>query len=161
MTSTSKGYALPRWLRPMNRLVVTMQRAGLRTGPVHTLTVRGRKSGKDRTTPVTPFEFEGGRYIVGGFPGADWVANARAAGVGVFASGRRSQRVRLVELSAEESRPVLAVFPAKVPRGVPLIRQARVVQDGTPEEFVALAGRVAVFRIEPAEGPGSERSSSR
>ncbi|SDT00333.1 deazaflavin-dependent oxidoreductase, nitroreductase family [Actinopolymorpha singaporensis] len=154
MTSRSKEYALPRWLRPMNRLLVTVQRAGLRTGPVYTLTVRGRRSGKDRTTPVTPFEFEGGRYVVGGFPGADWVANARAAGAGVFGSGRRRQRVRLVELSPEESRPVLAAFPAKVPRGVPLMRQAGIVREGTPEEYAALAGRLAVFRIEPADDSG-------
>ena len=55
---------------------------------------------------------------------------------------------------------MLAAFPAKVPRGVPLMRQAGVVQEGTPEEFSALAGRVAVFGIELADGSGSARSSS-
>ena len=46
------------------------------------LTVPGRKSGRPRSTPMTPFEFQGGLYVVAGYPGADWAANARAAGTG-------------------------------------------------------------------------------
>lgn len=38
------------------------------------LTVTGRTSGRPRTTPITPMYVDGKRYVVGGFPGADWCA---------------------------------------------------------------------------------------
>lgn len=74
----------PRYLKPMNRVMMAVQRLGIPTGPAMVLTVRGRKSGRLRSTPMTPFEFEGGLYVVAGYPGADWAANARAAGAGTL-----------------------------------------------------------------------------
>jgi len=87
--------------------------------------------------------------VVAGYPGADWAANARAAGSGTLARGRRSRRVRIVELTAEQARPVLRAFSRQVPVGVAFAKRSGMVRDGTPEEFEALAGRVAVFRFEP------------
>ncbi|HTX97390.1 MAG TPA: nitroreductase family deazaflavin-dependent oxidoreductase [Mycobacterium sp.] len=139
----------PRYLKPMNRVMMAIQRIGIPTGPAMVLTVPGRKSGQPRSTPMTPFEFEGGLYVVAGYPGADWAANARAAGTGTLSRGRRSQEVRIVELTANESRPVLRAFPANVPVGVAFAKRSGMVRDGTPDEFEALAGRVAVFRFEP------------
>src|SRR5579875_4020300 len=108
----------PRFLKPMNKLMIAVQKLGIPTGPAMVLTVPGRKSGQPRSTPMTPFEFRGGLYVVAGYPGADWAANARAAGTGTLRRGRRSRRVNIVELSAEEARPVLRQFAAKVPVGV-------------------------------------------
>jgi deazaflavin-dependent oxidoreductase (nitroreductase family) len=139
----------PRYLKPMNKVMMTVQKLGIPTGPAMVLTVPGRKSGRPRSTPMTPFEFEGGLYVVAGYPGADWTANARAAGTGTLARGRRSREVRIVELSAEEARPVLRVFPAQVPVGVGFAKRSGMVRDGTADEFEALAGRVAVFRFDP------------
>ncbi len=139
----------PRYLKPMNRVMMAVQRLGIPTGPAMVLTVPGRKSGRLRSTPMTPFEFEGGLYVVAGYPGADWAANARAAGTGTLSRGRRSQEVRIVELSASQSRPVLREFPAKVPVGVAFAKRSGMVRDGTADEFEALAGRLAVFRFEP------------
>ncbi|MGH3677840.1 MAG: deazaflavin-dependent nitroreductase, partial [Mycobacterium sp.] len=48
----------PRYLKPMNRVVKGLQKLGLRTGPAMVLTVPGRKSGRLRSTPMTPFEFQ-------------------------------------------------------------------------------------------------------
>lgn len=33
---------------------------------------------------MTPFEVDGGHYVVAGYSGADWAANARAAGAGTL-----------------------------------------------------------------------------
>jgi deazaflavin-dependent oxidoreductase (nitroreductase family) len=140
----------PRWLKRMNKVVVAMQRLGVPTGPSLVLTVPGRKSGKPRSTPMTPFDHDGGLYTVAGYPGADWAANARAAGLGTLTRGRRSRRVRIVELPADESRPVLRAFAVKVPVGVGFAKRSGLVVDGTPDEFEALAGRLAVFRFDPA-----------
>ncbi|KLO34000.1 deazaflavin-dependent nitroreductase family protein [Mycobacterium nebraskense] len=139
----------PRYLKPMNRVMMVVQRLGIPTGPAMVLTVPGRKSGRLRSTPMTPFEFRGSLYVVAGYPGADWAANARAAGAGTLSRGRRSQEVRIVELSAGEARPVLRAFPAKVPVGVSFAKRSGMVRDGTADEFEALAGRLAVFRFEP------------
>jgi len=143
----------PRYLKPMNKLMMAVQRLGIPTGPAMVLTVPGRKSGLPRSTPMTPFEFQSGLYVVAGFPGADWAANARAAGTGTLARGRRSRSVKIVELSAEEARPVLRAFPTEVPVGVAFAKRSGMVRDGTADEFEALAGRLAVFRFEPTTSP--------
>jgi deazaflavin-dependent oxidoreductase (nitroreductase family) len=140
----------PRWLKPMNKLVVAMQKIGVPAGPSMVLTVPGRRSGQPRSTPMTPFDHDGGLYTVAGYPGADWAANARAAEVGTLTRGRRSRRVRIIELSADESRPVLRAFALKVPVGVGFAKRSGLVADGTADEFEALAGRLAVFRFDPA-----------
>ncbi len=68
----------PWWLKPMNKVLMAAMKTGLmKDGPL-VLTVTGRKSGQPRSTPITPFEVDGQRYVVGGFPGADWVRNAQA-----------------------------------------------------------------------------------
>jgi deazaflavin-dependent oxidoreductase (nitroreductase family) len=133
----------------MNKVMMAVQRLGIPTGPAFVLTVPGRKSGRPRSTPMTPFKFGGGLYVVAGYPGSDWASNARAAGAGTLSRGRRSRQVTIVELSAEEARPVLRAYPAQVPVGVAFAKRSGMVRDGTADEFEALAGRIAVFRFEP------------
>lgn len=138
----------PRWLKPMNKMMLAVQRLGVPTGPAMVLTVPGRKSGRPRTTPMTPFEHDGGLYTVAGYPRSDWAANARAAGAGMLSRGRRSRPVRIVELSPDDAGPVLRSFAVKVPVGVAFAKRSGLVRQGTPDEFETLAGRVAVFRFD-------------
>jgi deazaflavin-dependent oxidoreductase (nitroreductase family) len=139
----------PRWLKPMNKFMIAVQKLGIPTGPAMVLTVPGRKSGQPRSTPMSPFEHHGGLYTVAGYPGADWARNARAAGAGTLARGRTSRRVKIVELSAEEAGPVLRTFAVKVPVGVGFAKRSGLVNQGTPDEFELLAGRLVVFRFDP------------
>jgi deazaflavin-dependent oxidoreductase (nitroreductase family) len=139
----------PRYLKQMNRVVKALQKLGIHTGPAMVLTVPGRKSGRPRSTPMTPFEFQGGLYTVAGFPRADWARNARAAGAGTLSHGRKSRPVKIVELSPDEARPVLRAFPVEVPVGVGFGKRSGLVRDGTPDEFETLAGKVPVFRFDP------------
>jgi deazaflavin-dependent oxidoreductase (nitroreductase family) len=139
----------PRYLKPMNKVMIAVQKLGIPTGPAMVLTVPGRKSGQPRSTPMTPFEFDGGLYVVAGYPGAHWAANARTAGNGTLSKGRRSRQVKIVELTAEQARPILRVYPAEVPVGVAFAKRSGMVADGTSDEFEALAGRLAVFRFDP------------
>jgi hypothetical protein len=55
----------------------------------------------------------------------------------------------MVELSAEDARPFLRAFPTEVPTGVGFMKRAGLVTEGRPDEFEALAGRCAVFRLDP------------
>jgi deazaflavin-dependent oxidoreductase (nitroreductase family) len=145
----------PRYLKPMNKVMLALQKLGIPTGPAMVLTVPGRKSGQPRNTPMTPFERAGSLYVVAGYPGSDWAANARAAGTGTLSRGRRSRQVRIVELSAQEARPILRVYPDEVPVGVTFAKRSGMVRDGTSAEFEALADRIAVFRFDPvATGVG-------
>jgi deazaflavin-dependent oxidoreductase (nitroreductase family) len=132
----------------MNRVVKAIQKLGIPAGPAMVLTVPGRKTGRPRSTPMTPFEHDGGLYVVAGYPGADWAANARAARGGTLARGRKSRPVKIVELSAAEAGPVLRTFAVKVPVGVGFAKRAGLVRTGAPDEFEALADRLSVFRFD-------------
>jgi deazaflavin-dependent oxidoreductase (nitroreductase family) len=141
----------PWWLKPANKVVIQMSRLGMSFGgesPV-VLTVPGRKSGTPRSTPVTPMTVHGKRYVVAGFPGADWVQNVRAAKEVTLTRGRNKERVRMVELSPEDAKPLLRAFPTEVPTGVGFMKRSGLVKEGRPDEFENLAGRCAVFRFEP------------
>lgn len=146
------GLKPPWWLKPANKVFIQLSRLGLSSGgesPV-VLTVPGRKSGTPRSTPVTPMTVDGKRYVVGGFPGADWIRNVRAAEYATLARGRHRERVRMVELAADEARPFLRAFPTEVPTGVGFMKRSGLVTDARPEEFEALAGVCPVFRLDPA-----------
>jgi hypothetical protein len=144
---------LPGWLPFANRVVRLLNRLGLRLGTIHVLTVPGRRTGIARPTPVSPLTVAGRRYVVAGLPEGDWARNARAAGHGELASGRRRARVALVEVDdPEQRRAVMRAFPAEVPHGVPFFVQLGLVSKADPDEFGAAADRVAVFetRIDTA-----------
>lgn len=141
----------PRYLKQMNKVVVAVGKLGIPVGPAMVLTVPGHKTGTPRSTPMTPFVVHGQMYVVAGYPGAHWARNARAAGTGTLSRGRSSQSVRITELTADQARPVLREFPVQVPVGVTFAKSSGMVVDGTPDEFEALAGTLAVFRFDPLD----------
>jgi deazaflavin-dependent oxidoreductase (nitroreductase family) len=135
----------PEWLKEVNAQVLADPE-----GPTAVLTVAGRRSGKPRRTPVTLYDHDGARYLVGGFPGADWVRNVRAADHAELAVGSQNERVRLVELDADAAEPVLRAWPTVTPDGVAIMRDAGVIPDTTPDALAAVAGICPVFRVETA-----------
>jgi deazaflavin-dependent oxidoreductase (nitroreductase family) len=140
--------APPRWLKPMNRVFLVLRRiGGMKDLPV--LTVPGRRSGKPRSTPLSILEHDGERYLLEGFPGADWARNVRAAGgLATLGVGKREEPVRLVELAPAEAVTVLRLWPERLPDGAKIMADAGVVEAVTPEAFGAVAGRCGVFRVE-------------
>jgi len=148
---------LPGWLKPVNRVIVLLQRLGIAFLSFHLLSVPGRRTGRLRTTPVSPFWVDGHRYIVS-FGRTEWVKNARVAGWGVLARGRRHRRVQLVALDLEERRPILRQFPAQVPAGARFFVRAGVVRPPAgPDAFAEAAPGLAVFRVEPLDGAEDRR----
>jgi deazaflavin-dependent oxidoreductase (nitroreductase family) len=139
---------LPGWLPFVNRLVRALSRIGLAVGPVHVLTVPGRRSGEPRPTPVTPLTVDRRRYVIAALPEGDWARNVRAAGHGELTSGRRRTPVTLTEVTdSDRRRTVMRAFPAEVPRGVSFFVRLGLVTKADPDEFEAAADRVAVFEI--------------
>ena len=94
---------VPSFVPPLNPLLKRLLRWGVPMGPNGLLTVRGRKSGLMRTTPVAVVEAAGKRWIIGTFGDVNWVRNLRAAGEGTLTVGRRHWHVKAVELSHEEA----------------------------------------------------------
>jgi hypothetical protein len=130
----------PMWIVRLN---VAMLRRGLRIGSQHLLSVRGRKSGQVRSTPISIATIDGSRYIVAAFSEAAWVRNVRVSGSGTIGRGRNVERVRLVELPVAERGPVLRAFLQQVRGGV------RFFGSGDPDVVVAAADRYPVFRLDP------------
>ncbi|MER5674980.1 nitroreductase/quinone reductase family protein [Pseudonocardia alni] len=117
------------------------------------LTVPGRRSGTPRHTPLTVYATGGQRFVVGGFPGADWIVNVRAAGgQATLSTGPDTdpEPVVLVEVPPEQARPVLEAWPQVTPEGVGIMVENGVVAEPTPEALGALTGICPVFRIDPA-----------
>jgi deazaflavin-dependent oxidoreductase (nitroreductase family) len=110
-----RTYHLGFWRRMINRLIRALLRLGV--SPPHTclLTVRGRKSGQNYSTPVTLVEENNQRWLVAPYGEVSWVKNARAAGQVTLSRGRRSETVKLVEVAPEESAAVLKQYLIRVP----------------------------------------------
>jgi deazaflavin-dependent oxidoreductase (nitroreductase family) len=137
-------YRLGFWRRVVNRIIRALLWFGV--GPSHTylLTVRGRKSGKPYSTPVTLVEENGQRWLVSPYGEVGWVRNARATREVTLSRGRRSESVNIVELPPPEAAPVLKKYLAQLPVVRPFF-------DVTPRsdlaDFVGEAPRHPVFRV--------------
>src|SRR5438477_8304847 len=75
---------------------------GALLGPNALITVRGRKSGLPRTTPVALVELQGKRWVIGAFGETKWVSNLRVSGEATLSMGRREEQGKASELSTEE-----------------------------------------------------------
>jgi deazaflavin-dependent oxidoreductase (nitroreductase family) len=104
-----------------NPIVGRLMRLGVPLGPNALLSVRGRKTGQLRTTPVAMIRVDGRTWVTGTFGEVNWVRNLRAAGEGTLTVGRRSQPMRAIELSRAETEAffadVLAPYVQRLPLG--------------------------------------------
>jgi len=143
---------LPGWLPTANRVVKLMNRLGAPLGTIRVLEIPGRVSGRSRATPVSLLLLSGRRFVIAGLPEADWALNARAATYGHLVSGRRRERVRLIDVDEPAlRREVMRAFPAEVPGGVSFFVKIGLVTGADPEQFAAAADQVAVFELVPAD----------
>jgi deazaflavin-dependent oxidoreductase (nitroreductase family) len=147
----TKTYHVNFGVRLGNFFTTTLLRAGANIGPkgwpMTLLTVRGRKSGQARTTPVVTTEQDGKRYLVGAFGDVNWVRNLRAAGQATLARGRHVENVAASELSTAEAARFLQQVLPRMPGFI------RGYFDVTPasslEEFEREAPRHPVFLVQP------------
>lgn len=139
-------YRLTAWRRVANCLMRGLLRWGLAPPHTYLLTVRGRRSGRPHTTPVTLVEEEQERWLVAPYGEVGWVRNARATGSVTLTRGLRVETVVIRELEPTEAAPVLKRYITRVPI-------TRSFFDATPESdlraFEAEAARHPVFRLVP------------
>ena len=105
-------YQKPSWATKHigNPLMAGLTRLGVSLRGSRILSVRGRKSGTWRSTPVNPLPFEGERYLVAPRGETHWVRNIRASGEARLRVGRRVEDIRVSELSDAEKVPVLRAY---------------------------------------------------
>lgn len=100
--STISGTAkAPSFVGLFNPIARRLLRVGPLLGPNALITVRGRKSGVPRTTPVALVEIDGRRWVIGTFGETNWVRNLRAAREAKLTVGRNQVKVVADELDAE------------------------------------------------------------
>jgi deazaflavin-dependent oxidoreductase (nitroreductase family) len=138
------AFPLPEEVRQLNEMLKQHPEMTEKMGPVHLLSVPGRTSGKLRATPVSPLNFEGGRWLVAGIAEADWVKNLRVAGWGVLTKGNQSERVTVAEVPSEERAPILQAFVRSMQGG-------RFAFPLGPDEplaaFATIVDKYPVFRV--------------
>jgi deazaflavin-dependent oxidoreductase (nitroreductase family) len=113
---------VPSFVGAFNPIARRMLGLGIPLGPNALITILGRKSGLDRTTPVALVEIDGRRWVIGTFGETHWVRNLRAAGEATITVRRRQEVVGAVELARPDGveffRNVLGPYVRKIPFGL-------------------------------------------
>ena len=137
---------------PLGRLVgkawACLSGLGLTPRVLLTLQVKGRHSGRLRTTVLVVARHAGQPYLVSMLgEGSEWVRNVRAAGGAALVKRGRSRPVKLTEVPVSERGPILKTYCHVATSG----RHHFPVPHNAPvSEFDAVAERYPVFRIDPA-----------
>jgi len=117
------GYRPSRVQRWANTMLTRALRNGRGPRFMRLLTVRGRRSGTTRSTPVVPVRDGGRTWVVSPFGEVGWVRDARVAGHVELDRGVDHTTYAVRELSADESLPVLERYlstPARFFAGRPM-----------------------------------------
>jgi deazaflavin-dependent oxidoreductase (nitroreductase family) len=140
----------PWWVPLFSPIAKVLLGAGVPLGFNGLITIRGRKSGLPRTTPVAIIQVSGRRWVWAPWGEVQWVRNLRAAGRATITVRRRAEEVRATELDPTERveyfRDVLGPLARGIPFGVWFIRIADQVDLDRPLE--AAEGR-PVFELYP------------
>jgi deazaflavin-dependent oxidoreductase (nitroreductase family) len=124
--------------------------AGIPLGFNKLVTIRGRKSGLPRTTPLAVIEVGGRRWVWSPWGESQWVRNLRAAGRATVAIRGRTEDVTATELNPTERveyfRDVLRPLAHSIPFGIQFFR----IVDGVDlrDPVTAAEGR-RVFELHP------------
>jgi deazaflavin-dependent oxidoreductase (nitroreductase family) len=138
---------VPVRIRLVNAIVQRLLLLGIRISPMVLLTVRGRRTGRPRTTPVGLLVHDGHRYLFSAFGEVNWVRNLREARVGTVARGRQRETLPAAELSPEEAAPILQSI-LKSPTFGRIIRPYFPVAPDAPlTDFIQEARRHPVFEL--------------
>lgn len=112
---SAKSFQEPGWFtrNVFNRMVSGLMALGISVQGSRVLEVKGRKSGRWRSTPVNLLEIDGTRYLVAPRGHTQWVRNMRAAGGGRLRLGRKAEDFRATEVPPGPSVPILRAYLKK------------------------------------------------
>jgi deazaflavin-dependent oxidoreductase (nitroreductase family) len=140
----------PAWVTMFTPIAKGLLAAGVPLGFNGLITIRGRKSGLPRTTPVAIIEVAGRRWVWAPWGEVHWVHNLRAARQATIRVRRRTDDVRATELDEAQRlgffRDVLGPLARSIPLGYWFIRMVDNVDLNDPVD--AAHGR-PVFELHP------------
>jgi deazaflavin-dependent oxidoreductase (nitroreductase family) len=149
---TGSATGVPRRVRLFSPILKLLLAAGVPLGFNRLVTIRGRKSGLPRTTPIAVIEVSGRRWVWAPWGEVHWVRNLRAAGRATITVRGRKEEVSATELDPTQRvgffRDVAGPVARGIPFGVWFIRIVDGVDLDRPLE--AAEGR-PVFEIHPAD----------
>jgi len=156
MAAHVESTRVPALVGVFNPVARRLLKVGGLLGPNALITVRGRKSGLPRTTPVALVELDSRRWVIGTFGETNWVRNLRTSGEATLTVGRRREEVRAAELRGEAGaaffRDTLGPYVRRLPARVgPLMLSILGARD-ILEDPVGAAEHRPVFELEPAQG---------
>jgi len=142
----------PRMVSLFNPVSKFLLGAGVPLGPNALLTVPGRTTGVERTTPLAIIDFSGRRWIWSPWGEVNWVRNLRAAGRATITVRGRKEEVRATELDGAERVDFFRDVLRPVARGIPFgMRFVRVV-DGVDLNCPAEEAETRrVFELHPVQ----------
>jgi deazaflavin-dependent oxidoreductase (nitroreductase family) len=157
--------AVIRLLNPAMRLLLATP---LPAGPNVLLIVRGRRSGRLRSSPVAFLDLGEAGYLQAASNDVDWVQNLRLAHEAVIRRGATVRRFQATEMAPEAAGQVLHGVLAPFPRSG-LIRAAagedrppagvlhyfRLRVDNDPADYISVAERQPVFELRSNPRSGS------
>jgi len=115
---------------------------------VRLVTVRGRTTGREYSTPIWLVEQAGGRYWVAVFGETNTVKNARMAGRVTLSRGAVREDVRLREVPVSERVPFLRAR-IRLSGSAMLRPYFGATLQSSDAEFAAIPWEHAVFKLEP------------
>lgn len=110
----AKEYKLGFMRRMVNRIVARRLNQGKKMGNTVLLTTLGRKSGLERTTPITLAHRDGHRYLVAPYGAVGWVHNLRDSGVAELSTGGEIEKITVTEVDAATAAPILKQYVNEV-----------------------------------------------
>ena len=144
MSRESGGYRLGFMRHLLNVAVRIGVRTGIAPKRFHLLMVRGRKSGRLRSTPIVVLTRGGKRWLVAPYGEREWVKNARAVGRVTLSRALHKETVLVEEVVALEAAPVLKQYLGETPI---TRRFFRVAPNAPLAEFAREAPQHPVFRL--------------
>jgi len=134
-------------MRIFNRIVARFTKLGISLMGSRVLSVRGRKTGDWRSTPVNLLVLDGQRYLVAPRGHTQWVKNLRASSEGRLQLGRTIETFRAEEVPDADKLPVLRLYLKKWAWEVGTFFSGDVTKNSPEETLRHIAPGVPVFKI--------------
>jgi deazaflavin-dependent oxidoreductase (nitroreductase family) len=114
--------AAPRRVTIFGAILKFLLKVGVPLGPNRLITIRGRKSGLPRATPLAVIAVAGRRYVWAPWGEVNWVRNLRASGRATITVRGRIEEVSATELDATQRvgffRDTLGPLARSIPLGI-------------------------------------------
>jgi len=140
----ARDYELTGLKRLLNGFIKLGLRFGLGPPGGRLLTVRGRKTGRNYTTPVNLVERDGRWFLVSPYGERSWTRNARAAGEVTLKRGGKQETRHLEELPPDQAAPILREYLKRNSITQPYFD---VTLDSPDDAFLAEAPKHPVFGL--------------